>query len=652
MAALSAARAVWKAANGQKGLIAARGGRRCRATRAPWEAGCGHTCACVLGDAATPRPPQPMGARPGPGVATLSCTDCSASSSSSGTSDITEPCSPYSPASSTHSSSNSESGDDQLQQQRRQQQHPQNQRTWSTASQMAPNVPSEGERERDSGPWSWAGGNAEEEERGPPPPPPPLLAAPAPATTVVHRRSTTSVAASRSPSPSHKRLKVELHHTPLLHGKRCCKAAAVAARQQGKITEYFKTQAKPVNGAKKELVALAAKAGAVTMSRRVTDAREGRKGVLEEASGPVGAACRRVSSSAQKLNSLLGPATTPSCGIPSASPTVDCSGSTVTSPPLETEAPSVADGNSLHLVVSPSGPTSCSKPSLSSPILSVPRTIRFPAAECSKAPTQLDAQDAVVCQWSDCDVQFETSTALLEHLQVSHVNPQTQSQISCEGENYVCLWTSCKVYGRTSCSRSWLERHVLSHGGNKPFRCIVDGCGQRFSSQTTLERHVNSHFNQTESSGSGGSARRTPENVSNKLFRRNGKKLRYRRQPWSARMFDYFDSGIMEGLQHRLLNVTEKITHGNVETAPANAVFLQSKVLARRVELDGKTKVLLRWFPEHIIPDEWVPEADARPSRTVPIPGLPSTSLESLHTVLFSKPNSSRKNRRKQTRTT
>lgn len=62
-------------------------------------------------------------------------------------------------------------------------------------------------------------------------------------------------------------------------------------------------------------------------------------------------------------------------------------------------------------------------------------------------------------------------------LQAKHVTPQ----VSCE--NYVCLWVGCKVYARTSCSRSWLERHVLSHGGNKPFRCIVDGCGQRFSSQ-------------------------------------------------------------------------------------------------------------------------------------------------------------------------
>jgi len=65
-------------------------------------------------------------------------------------------------------------------------------------------------------------------------------------------------------------------------------------------------------------------------------------------------------------------------------------------------------------------------------------------------------------------------------LQAKHVTPQ----VSCE--NYVCLWVGCKVYARTSCSRSWLERHVLSHGGNKPFRCIVDGCGQRFSSQVGI----------------------------------------------------------------------------------------------------------------------------------------------------------------------
>lgn len=57
------------------------------------------------------------------------------------------------------------------------------------------------------------------------------------------------------------------------------------------------------------------------------------------------------------------------------------------------------------------------------------------------------------------------------------MNPQTFS------ETFICLWTGCKVFGKPSCSRTWLERHVLSHGGNKPYKCIVDNCGQRFSSQ-------------------------------------------------------------------------------------------------------------------------------------------------------------------------
>lgn len=60
---------------------------------------------------------------------------------------------------------------------------------------------------------------------------------------------------------------------------------------------------------------------------------------------------------------------------------------------------------------------------------------------------------------------------------------------------YVCLWRGCKVFKKPSQSRSWLERHVLLHSGDKPFKCIVAGCGQRFKGQTALEKHVNGHFN-------------------------------------------------------------------------------------------------------------------------------------------------------------
>lgn len=65
-------------------------------------------------------------------------------------------------------------------------------------------------------------------------------------------------------------------------------------------------------------------------------------------------------------------------------------------------------------------------------------------------------------------------------------------------------------------------------------------------------------------------------------------------------MFDFIDTGIMEGLQHRLLTMTEKRTLGQIEGAPGDTISLQSQVLARRIEADGKTKVLVRWHPTDV----------------------------------------------------
>ncbi|XP_043253450.1 general transcriptional corepressor trfA [Colletes gigas] len=264
-----------------------------------------------------------------------------------------------------------------------------------------------------------------------------------------------------------------------------------------------------------------------------------------------------------------------------------------------------------------------SKPPLS-PILSAPTTIRFPAREPEKDRQQ--ATDSGVCRWDKCEESFESSGGLLEHLQTAHINTQTG------GDNFVCQWQGCKVQGRSSCSRRWLERHVLSHGGNKPFRCIVDGCGNRFSSQTALERHVNGHFNQPETSNN--SARRSCES-GGKLVRRNGKRLRYRRQPWSARLFDYFDTGVMEGLQHRLLQLAKSRTQGRLAETPGNSIALTSQVLARRVEMDGKAKVLLRWHPTDIKPDEWVLESEVQSTENVEIRKVSASNPEEVSVALY-----------------
>lgn len=268
------------------------------------------------------------------------------------------------------------------------------------------------------------------------------------------------------------------------------------------------------------------------------------------------------------------------------------------------------------------------KPPLS-PILSAPTTIRFPAQTPDK--DRSPSGGSGFCRWDKCEASFESSGCLLEHLQVAHINTQTG------GDNFVCHWQGCKVKGRTSCSRRWLERHVMSHGGNKPFRCIVDGCGSRFSSQIALERHVNGHFNQPETSNS--SSRRSIDN-SGKMMRRNGKRLRYRRQPWSARLFDYFDTGIMEGLQHRLLELAKSRTQGKLAETPGNSMTLTSQILARRVEKDGKMKFLLRWYPHGIITDEWVSESEVKGTKYVEIRKMATVCPDEINHALYPAINS------------
>lgn len=109
-----------------------------------------------------------------------------------------------------------------------------------------------------------------------------------------------------------------------------------------------------------------------------------------------------------------------------------------------------------------------------SPILSQPKTIRFPAGAGGAGGKGGKRHDGV-CYWDKCNKKHESNSKLLDHMQTHHVNTQTGP--------FACLWVGCKVYNKESCSRRWLERHVLSHGGSKQFKCIVEGCGLRFGSQ-------------------------------------------------------------------------------------------------------------------------------------------------------------------------
>lgn len=213
---------------------------------------------------------------------------------------------------------------------------------------------------------------------------------------------------------------------------------------------------------------------------------------------------------------------------------------------------------------------------------------------------------AYPCCWDLCPQCFNSSPDLAEHIRGIHVDGQ-------RGGVFVCLWKGCKVYNTPSTSQSWLQRHMLTHSGDKPFKCVVGGCNASFASQGGLARHVPSHFSQQSSSKMSSQAKLKEESPS-KAGLNKRKKLKNKRRCSLPRPHDFFDAQTMDAIRHRAicLNLATHIESvGN-----GHSVVFHSSVLARRKEGSGKVKVLLHWTPEDILPDVWVNETERSQQKT------------------------------------
>ncbi|XP_012678961.2 zinc finger protein AEBP2 isoform X1 [Clupea harengus] len=210
------------------------------------------------------------------------------------------------------------------------------------------------------------------------------------------------------------------------------------------------------------------------------------------------------------------------------------------------------------------------------------------------------------CHWDECHMLYSTSPDLAEHIRGVHVDGQ-------RGGVFVCLWKGCKVYNTPSTSQSWLQRHMLSHSGDKPFKCVVGGCNATFASQGGLARHVPTHFSQQNSSKMSSHSKVKEESPSKAGINKRRKLKNKRRRSLlcllpAARPHDFFDAQTMDAIRHRAicLNLATHIeSQGN-----GHSVVFHSTVIARRKEDSGKVKILLHWTPEDILPDVWVNESD------------------------------------------
>ncbi|KAM9467396.1 zinc finger protein AEBP2 isoform 2-T2 [Clarias gariepinus] len=210
------------------------------------------------------------------------------------------------------------------------------------------------------------------------------------------------------------------------------------------------------------------------------------------------------------------------------------------------------------------------------------------------------------CCWDLCPLLFTSSPDLAEHIRSVHVDGQ-------RGGVFVCLWKGCKVYNTPSTSQSWLQRHMLSHSGDKPFKCVVGGCNATFASQGGLARHVPTHFSSQNSSKLSSQAKLKEESPSKAGINKR-RKLKNKCRRSLPRPHDFFDAQTMDAIRHRAicLNLATHIE----SQGKGHSVVFHSTVIARRKEDSGKVKVLLHWTPEDILPDSWVSESDRPQMKT------------------------------------
>ncbi|XP_069867958.1 zinc finger protein AEBP2 [Dipodomys merriami] len=252
-----------------------------------------------------------------------------------------------------------------------------------------------------------------------------------------------------------------------------------------------------------------------------------------------------------------------------------------------------------------------SEDSISSTIMDVDSTVSSgrstPAMMNGQGSTTSASKSlAYSCCWDQCQACFPSSPDLAEHIRSLHVDGQ-------RGGVFVCLWKGCKVYNTPSTSQSWLQRHVLTHSGDRPFKCVVGGCSASFASQGGLARHVPTHFSQQNSSKVSSQPKAKEESPS-KAGVNKRRKLRNKRRRSLPRPHDFFDAQTLDAIRHRAIcfNLSAHIE----SLGKGHSVVFHSTVIAKRKEDSGKIKLLLHWMPEDILPDVWVNESERHQLKT------------------------------------
>ncbi|NWY76872.1 GLIS1 protein, partial [Erithacus rubecula] len=91
-----------------------------------------------------------------------------------------------------------------------------------------------------------------------------------------------------------------------------------------------------------------------------------------------------------------------------------------------------------------------------------------------------------VCQWIDCSATYDQQDELVRHIEKTHIDQR-------KGEDFTCFWAGCVRRYKPFNARYKLLIHMRVHSGEKPNKCMFEGCNKAFSRLENLKIHLRSH---------------------------------------------------------------------------------------------------------------------------------------------------------------